>query len=97
MSKMFGALVLVAMLAIGTVRAATRGEDEARWALERGDIRPLSQILDVARKLVPGDVVKVSLGHNEGRWTYQIRILTEKGERKEVEIDASSLSALEVN
>jgi len=72
-------------------------QDRARQALERGDIRPLDQVLDAARKALPGDVVKIELDHDDGRWIYEIKILTAAGERREVEIDARSLQVLEID
>ncbi|MFC3691778.1 PepSY domain-containing protein [Chenggangzhangella methanolivorans] len=72
-------------------------QDRARRALERGEIRPLDQVLDAARKALPGDVVKVELDEDDGRWTYEIKILTPSGERREVEIDAKSLRVLEID
>ena len=93
-------LVLVALTAaLSVLPGPCRGseQDRARQALERGEIRPLDQVLRVARERVPGEVVKVELEHEDGRWVYEIKILTEAGKRREVEIDASSLQVLEVD
>lgn len=72
-------------------------QDAARRALERGEIRPLGEVLEAARKAVPGDVVKVELERDDGRWIYEIKVLTGEGERREVEIDGSSLKILEID
>jgi uncharacterized membrane protein YkoI len=42
-------------------------------------------------------VVSVELEHDDGRWVYEIKILTATGKRREVEIDARSLQVLEVD
>lgn len=80
-----------------TASFAESDQDEARRALERGEIQPLDQVLDAARKALPGDVVKVELDEDDGRWIYEIKVLTSGGERREVEIDAKSLEVLEID
>ncbi len=99
MSKPLAPLALAALLALaasaGPLEASE--QDQAREALERGEIRPLDQVLDAARKELPGDVVKVELERDDGRWIYEIKILTAAGDRREVEVDASTLRILEVD
>ena len=99
MSRSVATLLAVSLIALQAVSALADASDQdrARQALERGEIRPLDQVLDVARKALPGDVVKVELDHDDGRWTYEIKILTAAGERREVEIDARSLQVLEID
>ncbi|MER2266961.1 PepSY domain-containing protein [Methylobacterium oxalidis] len=96
----FAPLITVAVAAIlsGVPNLSHGSEQElARQALERGEIRPLDQVLRAARERVPGEVVKVELEREDGRWVYEIKILTESGKRREVEIDANSLEVLEVD
>lgn len=90
------AAALLALLQLSPA-VAESDQDQARRALERGEIRPLDQVLDAARKALPGDVVKVELDEDDGRWIYEIKILTSGGERREVEIDAKSLQVLEID
>lgn len=90
------AAAILALLALLPAFAES-DQDQARRALERGEIRPLDQVLAVARKALPGDVVKVELDEDDGRWIYEIKILTPGGERREVEIDARSLRVLEID
>jgi uncharacterized membrane protein YkoI len=99
MPRSVAALVFASLIALQAVPALADAseQDEARQALERGEIRPLNQVLDAARKVLPGDVVKVELEQDDGRWTYEIKILTAAGERREVEIDARSLQVLEID
>jgi uncharacterized membrane protein YkoI len=99
MSRSVAALAVASLFALHAVPALADAseQDQARQALERGEIRPLNQVLDAARKALPGDVVKVELDQDDGRWTYEIKILTAAGERREVEIDASSLQILEID
>jgi uncharacterized membrane protein YkoI len=95
----------VAILAIASSLAAlcchqsagASEQDEARRALERGEIRPLDAVLATQRDALPGDVVKVELERDDGRWIYEIKVLTPAGERREIEIDAGSLQVLEID
>ena len=99
MLKPLFALATALLLSLSTHAAFAdeSDQDQARRALERGEIRPLDQVLDAARKALPGDVVKVELDEDDGRWIYEIKILTSGGERREVEIDAKSLEVLEID
>lgn len=72
-------------------------QDCARQALERGEIRPLDEVLAVARGAVAGDVVGVELERDDGRWIYEIKVLTAAGRRREIEIEATTLRILEID
>lgn len=72
-------------------------QDCARQALQRGEIRPLEEVLAVARQAVPGDVVGVDLDYEDGRWVYEIKVLTDRGRRREIEIEATTLRILEID
>lgn len=91
------ATALLVSLTAHSALADDSDQDKARRALERGEIRPLGEVLDAARKALPGDVVKVELDEDDGRWIYEIKILAPSGERREVEIDAKSLQVLEID
>ncbi|GEO99713.1 PepSY domain-containing protein [Methylobacterium haplocladii] len=89
------ALLLVALA--GGVSLSVQAKDDqeqARQAVERGEIRSLDEILAAARKAVPGDVVALELKRKDERWLYEIKILTAEGKRREVKVDASSLAIL---
>ena len=87
-------LCLLAILAGGPARAS-EDADRARRALEKGEIRPLDEILRVARETVPGDVVSVDLKHGDGHWLYKLRILGADGKRRTVKVDAGSAKILD--
>ena len=87
---------LTVAVAVGLVvgHGSTYGDtdqDKARAALQSGQIRSLDQVLGVARQKWPGEIVKVELEHDDGDWIYEIKILSDQGERHEVEIDAATL------
>ena len=90
-------LCLLLLQQAAPASADVSDQDRARQALERGEIRPLDQVLAAARKALPGEVVKVELERDDGRWIYEIKVLTAEGERREVEIDAQSLAVLEID
>jgi uncharacterized membrane protein YkoI len=74
-----------------------RSQDCALDAFKSGQIRPLSEVLAVAREKVPGEVVKVELEREDGAWVYEIKILTPSGRRREVEIDAHTLAIIKID
>ncbi len=96
MSRFPALALLLAALAGGASLSVQAGDQElARAAVERGEIRPLDEILAAARKAVPGEVVKLELKRDDGRWFYKLRILAAEGKRREVKVDASSLAILD--
>jgi len=66
-------------------------------ALRQGQIKPLTEVLAAARAQVPGEVIKVELDRDDGVWVYEIKILTPNGRRREVEIDAQTLTILKID
>lgn len=82
---------LAAILAAGSAGAAiARDQDEARRAVEAGEIRPLADILNIVRGKLPGEVVGVKLDREAGAWTYEFRVVDEKGRLFEIHVDARS-------
>ncbi len=76
------------------LRHANDDHDHARHALERGEVRPLAEILARVTAAVPGEVVSVEFErqhrHDRGRWQYEIKILAPDGRLREVCVDAAS-------
>jgi uncharacterized membrane protein YkoI len=71
------------------LRAADRHDhDAARHALERGEVKPLAEILPRVAPSLGGDVVGVEFERDDGRWVYELRVLTPNGRRREVYVDA---------
>ncbi|TDR88172.1 PepSY domain-containing protein [Enterovirga rhinocerotis] len=88
-------VILLACLVLPATAARAVDQDAARRAMQRGEIRPLDQVLAAARAAVPGDVVSVELERKKGRWLYELKILTPAGKRREVKIDARTLAILD--
>ncbi len=93
--RLFLIACLLPRIAWASPARADEEADRARRALERGEIRPLDEVLSAARAAVPGDVVAVDLKHDDGRWLYKLRILGSDGKRRSVKVDARSLRLLD--
>src|SRR5438309_6558380 len=70
--------------------AAARDHDDVRRAVERGEIRPLAEILDAVQGKLPGEVAGVEIEQKSGRWLYEFRVVDDKGRLFEVYVDARS-------
>src|SRR5215510_5323080 len=84
-------LALLLPLADGTAareRGRDRDQDTARQALQRGEVLPISRILQLVAQHQPGDVIEVQLDENRGRLEYEIRVLTPSGRVRELVLDA---------
>lgn len=88
---------ILALPLIATPALADRDDhDRARRALEAGEILPLSDILTAATELRPGRVIEIDLERDDGRWVYELELVTPQGRLYEMEIDAASGEVLEV-
>lgn len=63
-------------------------QDLARQALQRGEVLPISRILELVAQYLPGDVIEVQLDERRGRLEYEIRVLTPSGRVRELVLDA---------
>jgi uncharacterized membrane protein YkoI len=77
---------------VGGVYADSKGreQDMVRQAVERGEIKPLADILATVRNKLPGEVVKVEIEQKRDRWFYELRVLDARGRLFEVYIDAQT-------
>ncbi|MGK7062749.1 PepSY domain-containing protein [Bradyrhizobium sp. 1050_B9_N1_2] len=83
-------LAAVVFAGVGGGPTFARDHDDARRAVEAGEIRPLADILNVVKGKLPGDVVGVKLEREAGAWTYEFRVLDGKGSLFEIHVDAKS-------
>ncbi|MGY4501899.1 putative membrane protein YkoI [Bradyrhizobium sp. GM24.11] len=85
------ALILAAALLIaGGAPTLARDHDDARRAVEAGEIRPLADILNTVKDKLPGEVVGVKLERETGTWKYELRVVDDKGRLFEIHVDAKS-------
>ncbi|MCG6896772.1 MAG: PepSY domain-containing protein [Thiocapsa sp.] len=77
----------------GGVRPA-HDQDRARDALQRGEVRPIAEILQGVSAEVPGEVIEVELereGHRDGpHWVYELKVITASGRLLEILVDAAT-------
>jgi len=66
---------------------ADEDHDAARAAVERGEIRPLTEVLKHVRGKLPGDIVGVEIEQEDGRWLYEFRLVDGKGHLFEAYVD----------
>jgi len=84
----FALLLPLADGASARERGRDRDQDTARQALQRGEVLPISRILELVAQHLPGDVIEVQLDENRGRLEYEIRVLTPSGRVRELVLDA---------
>jgi uncharacterized membrane protein YkoI len=84
------AFALAAVLLLAAGRAGARDQDAVRRAVEAGEIRPLTEILNGVRSKLPGEIVGVKAERENGRWFYEFRLVDSRGRLLEVYVDARS-------
>jgi uncharacterized membrane protein YkoI len=91
------AIALAATLACSL--PATAGDDDherAQRARERGEILPLERILLMVRERIGGEVVKIELEREHGRWIYEIKLIDKRDRLLELEVDAGNGDIIEI-
>ena len=92
------ALLLLAILGVATPQARADDDDDqanARRALAAGEILTLEKILAAVETGFRGQVVEVELEREDGRWQYEIELLTSEGNVLELTYDAATAGLLE--
>lgn len=96
------AIALAAMTALTAYSTSAFADDDAedqaraRAAVARGEALPVSRILEIAQREVPGQVMEVELEWDDDRLEYDVKVLTESGRVREIEIDAGDGRVLSV-
>lgn len=88
--------ILILSLLAAPALADRDDHDRARHALEAGEILPLSAILEAATEARPGRVIEIDLERGDGRWVYELELVSPEGHLYEMEIDAASGAVLDV-
>ena len=65
-------------------------EDEARHALENGEVLPLERVLAGLGSAVPGEVSGLELEKENGIWIYEFKIISPDGQMLKVRVDAKT-------
>ncbi|HOV04478.1 MAG TPA: peptidase [Kaistiaceae bacterium] len=66
--------------------------DRAHDALERGEVRPLAEILGRIRPSLPagGEIVDIDFDRRDERWFYRFKVIDRAGTRLELLVDAAT-------
>ena len=87
---------LLLLLAIAVPALAGEGDHRrAREALERGEVLALGRILAIVEERFGGRVIEVEFERDDGRWLYELELVTRDGRLMEVEMDAATGAVLE--
>jgi uncharacterized membrane protein YkoI len=86
------ALTVVTIMGAALTPASADDDDakRARQAVEKGEIRHLSDILGMIRGKLPGDVIGVEIEHDDGRWVYEFKVIDGQGRLFEVNVNAQT-------
>ena len=99
-------LLAVLMVALATATCAMgddrEGESETenneresvRAAVERGELKSLSNVLQAVRPKLPGEVVGIEIEREQGVWIYEFRVVDDKGRLFDVYVDAATAQIL---
>ncbi|MFD1332220.1 PepSY domain-containing protein [Methylopila musalis] len=91
---LIGAAALALALTLGQTAPGhtddTRAHYEASEALKSGRVRPLEEIVAIARKEIGGDIIEIEFEHDDGRYIYELEIISPSGKLLEVKIDAAT-------
>lgn len=89
-------LALLSSIAISGLAWADDDDDHdrARRAVEEGDVLPLARILDILRGELGGELVDVEFEEKEGRFVYELKVVTPSGRLTEIDVDAANAKVL---
>jgi uncharacterized membrane protein YkoI len=89
------ALVALLLLCLSAPAHADDDADRALRALQRGEVRPLAEILAEVEAELGGEIVGVEFEREEGRHVYEFEVVTPAGRLVEVYVDAATARVLE--
>ena len=89
------ACLALAMFMPGPCLADDRDDhNQARTAMESGEVLPLKTVLERLERLRPGSVLEVELERKSGRWVYDIKQLEVGGQMARIRLDAKTAEIL---
>lgn len=91
------ASLVSALLLTAPAVGVARDLDKLRDAVKRGDVLPLSVLQEKLRASYPGDIIRVELDDDDGRFTYEFKVLQANGRLYEIEMDAKDGRILDVD
>ncbi len=83
--------ILVVGMLVSCVGIADESDHEqARRALQAGQVLPLAKVLQLVSRDYPGEVLEVELENEAGMWIYELRVLQPGGVIRKLHLDAST-------
>lgn len=83
-------LLAVLLLTLPGLAPAAEDHTRARDAVRRGEILSLAALLERVQ-LAPGErLLEAELERDDGRWIYELELISAEGEVREVELDAAT-------
>jgi uncharacterized membrane protein YkoI len=105
MTRTSSLFCLSLLMALVIAPAASVADDEAPVAaLDPARVKPLSEVLALARRIAPGKIIDVELesdldvadGGHVARWVYEVEVMTAGNRVVEMEFDAYTGQLLEI-
>jgi|LNAP01.1.fsa_nt_gb uncharacterized membrane protein YkoI len=84
------------LLPVGTSFGGESDHEQARRALEAGEILSLRTVMDLVERDYPGQIVKIEFERDDGIWIYEIKVLQSGGKLIKIEIDARDGTVLKI-
>ncbi|HSP32510.1 MAG TPA: PepSY domain-containing protein [Halomonas sp.] len=72
-------------------------QDEALYLVEQGVVKPLQEFIDDAQERFPGRFLEAELEWDDGRYVYELEIVTRTNRVLELEYDAVTGRLLDVD
>ena len=91
-----GSLLLGLLLCSVPLLADDLTQDQVLDLVERGQVAPLQRFIDDALSRFPGRFLSAELEEDDGRYVYEIEVITQQRRVMELEYDASTGELLEV-
>lgn len=84
-------LLIVWCLTLGVSQArASSDHEQARAAVQSGQILPLQTVLRKVEEQHPGIFLEAELEKDDGVWVYEIKLLQASGQRLKLKVDAAT-------
>lgn len=74
--------------------SADEDHEEARGALERGEVMSLAEVLAALRPRIDGEIVATEFEREDGGWLYEIKYIDRAGRLIELHVDARTARLL---
>ena len=95
--RLAACVLCAAALAVPPASASGKDDHEqARQAVQAGQVLPLPAVLERLQREVPGQVLEVELEQKQSGWIYEIKLLTPAGQLTKVKLDARTAEVLRV-